>query len=115
MNCYYFRNWLNKNSELAKERTDAEQPIVEEINRLKESLIGTLKLRAIQWECGWNISHFRGCLEAFQSLSNHYPEILKNLEGKYYILKCKFMINMWCSNILVHFLFRGYFSVLYFC
>lgn len=66
---------------MAKTRRDAGKPIEDEIERMKESLISVLNLKAIKWDCGWNVTHFRGCLEAFQELSKQYPDVLSVLKG----------------------------------
>lgn len=58
------------------------EPIRNEIGRLKIELCENLKLKKIKWECGWNISHFRGSLESFQALLKHHPEVTESLKGK---------------------------------
>lgn len=78
---YDFREWLEKNYETAQESLKSHEPIRNEIERLKTELCENLELKTIKWDCGWNISHFRGALESFQALSKHHPEIMKSLKG----------------------------------
>ncbi|KAJ8920872.1 hypothetical protein NQ315_015665 [Exocentrus adspersus] len=54
----------------------------EEIKRLRESITECFGLREIRWECGWNDTHFRGCLLSFKSLVEHHPEIMHKLKGR---------------------------------
>lgn len=40
-----------------------------------------LKLKDLQYDCGWNIEHYRGCLKSLERLANTHAEQMKSLEG----------------------------------
>lgn len=74
--------WLEQNAESSKEKLAACEPVREEIDRLKEALCKDYGLIAIYWDCGWNITHFRGCLLAFRNLIDHHAEIIYFLKDR---------------------------------
>ncbi|XP_067007354.2 T-cell activation inhibitor, mitochondrial [Anabrus simplex] len=74
--------WLKKNSGDAREKLAACQPVREEIIRLQSALEESLGLQNIVWDCGWNVTHFRGCLQSFQALVRHHPELMHVLHGR---------------------------------
>ncbi|CAH1395835.1 unnamed protein product [Nezara viridula] len=75
-------DWLSENADLSKDKLLALKPVREEVVRLQKSLCDKLFLKAILWECGWNISHFRGCLLAFQALAQHHVDAMTVLKGR---------------------------------
>lgn len=70
------------------------EPVRNEIERLKKELCENLKLKGIKWDCGWNISHFRGSLESFQALIKHHPEVGGSLKGKTLIFGTDTGVNL---------------------
>lgn len=75
-------HWIKRYNKKAEELSKACQPIREEISRLQEKLCKELKLKDLLWACGWGTSHFRGCLQSFQSLAIHHPEEMGKLAGR---------------------------------
>lgn len=75
------RKWLRTNCEDALEKVAKAAYYKEEINSLQKTIAEDLKLQEIRWECGWNDSHFRGCLLSFKSLIEHHPQIKHVLKG----------------------------------
>lgn len=49
-------------------------------------LIVDYKLKAIQYDCGWNVEHIRGCLKSLFKISNMLEENRKVLEGRTIVL-----------------------------
>ena len=39
-------------------------------------------LKNIIWDCGWNITHYRGCLLAFQALAEQHEEQMEVLKDR---------------------------------
>lgn len=76
-----FRPWLEKNVEDAAKKQAACYPLQEEVKRLQMELAQNLGLKEIIWDCGWNVTHFRGCLQSFQALARDHPEQMKVLKG----------------------------------
>ncbi|XP_030756379.1 T-cell activation inhibitor, mitochondrial [Sitophilus oryzae] len=76
------RNWLQQNCSEALEKCKSGQASRIEIKRLKEEVVNNFKLKEIIWDCGWNGTHFRGCLLAFKSLMEQHPEQKKVLVGQ---------------------------------
>lgn len=76
------RNWLRLNYKDALEISKQGEVYREEIQRLRMSITKSLGLREIRWDCGWNDTHFRGCLLSFKSLVEQHPEIMYKLQGK---------------------------------
>lgn len=77
---------MKANVGTARERSDALQGIREEVSRLEETLIADLKLRGIQYDCGWNIEHIRGCLKSLYNISKVLGDDRKMLEGRTIVL-----------------------------
>ncbi|XP_046450179.1 T-cell activation inhibitor, mitochondrial-like, partial [Daphnia pulex] len=75
-------DWVKRYSKDAEERSKACQPVRDEIFRLQEKLCKKLQLKGLLWACGWGTSHFRGCLQSFQSLITHHPEEMSILAGR---------------------------------
>nr|CAD7400941.1 unnamed protein product [Timema poppensis] len=78
------RDWLSKNVSDARKKLLACQPVRDEIYRLEKKLCDSLGLHKVVWDCGWNITHFRGCLISFQSLATHHPDNMHVLKGRVY-------------------------------
>lgn len=76
-----YREWLESTQQEVQEKLMAVAPVREEVARLQELLCHNLGLADLGCDCGWNIAHFRGCLQSFQSLANHYPEQMTPLRG----------------------------------
>ncbi|XP_075212222.1 T-cell activation inhibitor, mitochondrial-like isoform X2 [Lycorma delicatula] len=76
------RGWLESNVSSAREKTKACAPILEEIKRLQEGLCQSLGLKAVVWDCGWNVAHFRGSLQSFQALAEHHADLMHHLKGR---------------------------------
>lgn len=79
------KNWLRNNFKDAIEKSKQGEAYREEIQRLRMSITENLGLREIRWECGWNDTHFRGCLLSFKSLIEQHPEIRKIIRGMEYV------------------------------
>lgn len=75
-------SYLQKNVDDAVEKQAACLPIQEEVKRLRIELAQNLGLREVVWHCGWNITHFRGCLQSFQALARDHPELMHVLKGR---------------------------------
>jgi hypothetical protein len=81
--CLLFcRIWLKSNVTEALRKLAACQPVREEIVRLQKGLCDTLGVQSVVWDCGWNVTHFRGCLLSFQALARHHPNIMHTLKGE---------------------------------
>jgi hypothetical protein len=76
------RNWLRKNYESALEKLAANRPLREEVDRLRQVISKQWKLTDIRWDCGWNVTHFRGCLQSFMSLAEQHPDVMHFLKGR---------------------------------
>lgn len=76
------RNWLKNNFQDALDKTQKGAYYKEEIKTLQKTISEDLQLKEIRWDCGWNDTHFRGCLLSFRSLVEHHPEIRNALKGK---------------------------------
>lgn len=74
--------WLKKYSVEAQERSKSCQPAREEIARLQRELCQKLQLTDLIWACGWGTSHFRGCLQSFQTLATHHSQEMKSLQNR---------------------------------
>lgn len=47
---------------------------------MQKSILKRLELKDIQYDCGWNIEHIRGCLKSLDHLSKTYE--MKELKGR---------------------------------
>ncbi|KAL1124255.1 hypothetical protein AAG570_002025 [Ranatra chinensis] len=74
--------WLARNFAGAREKLKACEPVREEVARLREELRRGLGLHKVLWDCGWNITHFRGCLQSFGALASHHSEVMDVLKGR---------------------------------
>jgi hypothetical protein len=85
----FYRIWLKSNVSEALRKLAACQPVREEIVRLQKGLCDTLGVQSVVWDCGWNVTHFRGCLLSFQALARHHPSIMHTLKGEGYQCWCQ--------------------------
>lgn len=81
-------NWLHKNHKDALEKSEKHRPFKEEINKLCKHIVEDLGLKEIKWDCGWNDTHFRGCLLSFRSLMEQHPKAMETLRGRLKIFIC---------------------------
>ncbi|XP_055947392.1 T-cell activation inhibitor, mitochondrial-like isoform X1 [Argiope bruennichi] len=77
-----FRSWLINNTDKALHRLQMCQPLREETERLRNELREVHFLKDIVWNCGWGITHFRGCLQSFQRLLQQHPSQILPLKGR---------------------------------
>ncbi|EEB16765.1 conserved hypothetical protein [Pediculus humanus corporis] len=87
-------DWLSKNYSTAQEQLKAHEPLRDEIKKLKYRLCNELDLKKIKWDCGWNISHFKGSLQSLLILYEHHPQELKSLSGKTLIFGNETGVNL---------------------
>lgn len=76
------RRWLSRNYKAALDRYEKHRPVREEIGRLKKELLAQFGLSEIRFDCGWNETHFRGCLQSFKALADQHPYIMHVLRGE---------------------------------
>lgn len=50
-------------------------------NLLQKSLIRDLELKDLQYDCNWNIEHYRGCLKSLERLANNNKQQMIGLKG----------------------------------
>lgn len=79
---FFFRAYLDKHINEVHVKLEACRPIREEVEKLEKVLCNNLGLKDIVWDCGWNITHYRGCLLAFQALAEHHPELMEVLRNR---------------------------------
>lgn len=41
-----------------------------------------LRLAGIQYDCGWNVEHYRGCLKSLSRMTDMYEQDMKPLVGR---------------------------------
>ncbi|XP_046387151.1 T-cell activation inhibitor, mitochondrial [Ischnura elegans] len=75
-------SWLEKYAGDARKKAEALAPVKEEVSRLQENLKSSLQLLDVRWDCGWNISHFRGCLQSFGALARQHVDAMDALRGR---------------------------------
>lgn len=78
----FFRAYLDKNVNDAHIKFEACRPVRSEVKKLENALCKNLGLKHIIWDCGWNITHYRGCLLAFQALAEQHPEPMEVLKDR---------------------------------
>lgn len=81
LDSFTLRRWLNRNYKAALERYERHKPVREEIGRLKKELQAQFGLQNVIFDCGWNESHFRGCLQSFKALADQHPHLMHVLRG----------------------------------
>lgn len=80
--CIFYSIWLKENVAKAQMRVSACNPVRQEIERLSNILVKGLELNEIVWDCGWGLSHLRGCLQSFYSLAQQFPLEINILRGE---------------------------------
>lgn len=78
---FKLKKWLSKHQEKAKDLTEKSKPLSDEMNRLQEAIRNEWNLLDIRWNCGWNETHYRGCLHSFMALAGQHPEAMHQLKG----------------------------------
>lgn len=78
----HFRAYLEEHVNDAHIKLEACKPVRLEVEKLESTLCKDLHLKKIIWDCGWNVTHYRGCLLSFQALSQHHPESMQVLKDK---------------------------------
>lgn len=78
---FTLKKWLNKNYESAIKQYEQNRPVREEIEKLRNLLCEQLGLSEFRWECGWNETHFRGCLLSFKALVDQHFTQMHLLRG----------------------------------
>lgn len=81
LDSFTLRRWLSRNYKTAVERHEKYIPLHEEIGRLKRELQAEFGLKEIRFDCGWNETHFRGCLQSFKALADQHPYFMHVLRG----------------------------------
>lgn len=81
MDSFTLRRWLNKNYKIAIDRYETHKPLREEIERLKKELQAQFGLKEVRFDCGWNETHFRGCLQSFKALADQHAYKMHALRG----------------------------------
>lgn len=74
------KKWIETNHVIAKANADFNKPIREEVGRLQKELTEEWGILDIRWDCGWNISQFKVCLQGLKSLGDQY-DITNTLKG----------------------------------
>lgn len=74
--------YLDKHINEVHVKLEACRPMREEVQKLEKILCTKLGLKNIIWDCGWNITHYRGCLLAFKALAEHHPEPMAVLNDR---------------------------------
>ncbi|KAK1131821.1 hypothetical protein K0M31_015975 [Melipona bicolor] len=77
-----FKAYLDKHINEVHVKLEACRPMREEVQKLEKILCSELGLKNIIWDCGWNITHYRGCLLAFKALAEHHPEPMEVLKNR---------------------------------
>lgn len=80
------RAWLESNVSEALKKLAACQPVREELVRLQKVLCDMLGIESVVWDCGCNVTHFRGCLLSFQALALHHPDLMHTLQGNWWLM-----------------------------
>lgn len=82
-NCFFFfRKWLDSNTKTAKERTESQQIVRDDLKKLEKRLKSNLQLNDIRYDCAWNVEHIRGCLKSLDHLHKMHTNELNCLQGK---------------------------------
>lgn len=69
------------NLNIAHERNEALRSVRDEVEKLEKSIVKNIKLKAIQYDCGWNVEHIRGCLKSLDRIAKMHENDMKVLEG----------------------------------
>lgn len=74
--------WIEENYRNALDISELYRPLREELERLRKSLSERWGILEVRWDCGWNESHFKGCLQSLNALADQYPEKMQILRGR---------------------------------
>lgn len=75
-------HWLHKQIITANVRTKALQETKDEVAKLRESMTKSLGVKHIEYDCGWNVEHFRGCLKSLERLVALHPQAVEGLKDR---------------------------------
>lgn len=67
--------------EISRKKLHECWPIREEIVKLRKNICDNYGIEDVIWDCGWGTRHFRGCLQSFNALALHHPEVMEVLKG----------------------------------
>lgn len=76
-----FRIWLEENYKPAKKKYEANMPMRKDIEKMCSCICKTFSISEVKWDCGWNETHFRGCLQSFLALARDHPASMEALKG----------------------------------
>lgn len=79
--CFARRKWVLVNLNIAQERNEALRSVRDEVEKLEKSIVKNIKLKAIRYDCGWNVEHIRGCLKSLDRIAKMHESDMKVLEG----------------------------------
>lgn len=82
------RGWLKANLDKAYSRSDALEGLREDVRKLEKTIVDLLQLKDIQYDCGWNVEHYRGCLKSFERLANNHLNDMTHLKGECVGVRC---------------------------
>ncbi|XP_022905946.1 T-cell activation inhibitor, mitochondrial isoform X2 [Onthophagus taurus] len=82
MKNYTLEKWLKEHHLIALERSKLTKPIRQDISKLKKIVLENYEVLDVKWDCGWNESQFRGCLQSFLALAEQHPEPMHILKGR---------------------------------
>lgn len=91
---FIYRAYLDKHVNTAHIKLESCRPIREEVEKLEKILLKDIGLKNVSWDCGWNVSHYRGCLLSFQALAKHHPEQMTVLKDRTLIFANETGINL---------------------
>lgn len=74
--------WLEANLNKAHTRSAALGELRDDVRKLEKTIATRLKLKDIQYDCGWNVEHYRGCLKSLERLANMHEKDMKQLENR---------------------------------
>lgn len=52
------------------------------MQRLEKSIVAQLQLKDIQYDCGWNVEHYRGCLKSLERLAQMHEKDMVQLKNR---------------------------------
>lgn len=75
------KSWINKHYTTANENSEHYKPIKDNIATLIKELTQQWGIMEIRWECGWNESHYKACLQGLKCIAEQYPHVMHILRG----------------------------------
>lgn len=54
----------------------------EDMDKMCKDICKKFGISQVRWDCGWNETHFRGCLQSFLALANQHPTEMGPLKGR---------------------------------